>query len=111
MAIIKSTIKVGQKPTAEEMNRIEAELEEAAKYPIVYTDDCPESTPEALKEFAMLVSERNRRKKRQTVAIRLVPDCLSKYKALGKGYTGIMADVLKYVADNPELLKEACNTR
>ena len=109
MAIIKSTVKVGQKPTAKEMKRIEAELEEAAKYPIVYTEDCPESTPEALKEFAMLATERNRRKKRQTVTIRIVPDCLSKYKALGKGYTGIMSDVLKYVADNPELLKEACN--
>jgi uncharacterized protein (DUF4415 family) len=38
---------------------------------------------------------------------RLKPDVLSKYKALGKGYTGIMADVLKYVADNPEILKAA----
>ena len=91
------------------MKRIDAELKEAAKYPIVYTEDCPESTPEALKDFAMLAAERNRKKKRQTVTIRLVPDCLSKYKALGKGYTGIMADVLKYVADNPKLLKEACN--
>jgi hypothetical protein len=33
--------------------------------------------------------------------------CLSKYKALGKGYTGIMADVLNYVADNPEILTKA----
>jgi len=107
MAIIKSTVKVGEKPTAKEIKRIEAELEAAMKYPIVYTEDCPESTPEALKEFAILAAERNRRKKRQTVTIRLVPDCLTKYKALGKGYTGIMADVLKYVADNPKLLKEA----
>ena len=78
-----------------------------AEYPTVYTEDYQESMPEALKEFAMLrTAERNRRKKRQIVTIRLVPDCLSKYKALGKGYTGIMADVLKYVADNPKLLKE-----
>jgi len=109
MAIIRSTVKVGQKPSAKEMRRIEAELMEAEKYPIVYKEDCPESTPEALKEFAMLAAERNRRKKKQSVTIRLVPDCLSKYKTLGKGYTGIMADVLKYVADNPKLLKEACN--
>jgi uncharacterized protein (DUF4415 family) len=102
-------VKVGQKPNVKEMKRIKAELDEAAKYPIVYTNDCPEVTPEALKEFAMLAAERNMRKKRQTVTIRLVPDCLSKYKSLGKGYTGIMADVLKYVADNPKLLKEACD--
>ena len=106
MGIIKSTVKVGQKPSREEMNRIREELEEAAKHPIVYTDDCPKSTPEALKEFAMQRAEMNRQKRRQAVTIRVVPECLSKYKALGKGYTGIMADVLNYVADNPELLNK-----
>jgi xanthine/CO dehydrogenase XdhC/CoxF family maturation factor len=34
------------------------------------------------------------------------PDVLAKYKALGRGYTGIMADVLNYVADNPEILSK-----
>jgi uncharacterized protein (DUF4415 family) len=48
--------------------------------------------------------ERNRARKKQAVTIRLGPDCLEKYKSLGKGYTGIMADVLNYVADNPEIL-------
>jgi uncharacterized protein (DUF4415 family) len=41
------------------------------------------------------------------VALRVKPDVLSKYKALGKGYTGIMADVLNYVADHPEILSKA----
>jgi len=41
------------------------------------------------------------------VALRVKPDVLSKYKALGRGYTGIMADVLNYVADNPEILSKA----
>jgi uncharacterized protein (DUF4415 family) len=107
MAIIKSTIKVGQKPSKGEMKRIRAELKEAAKRPIVYTDDCPKSTPEALKEFAMQRAERNRQRRRQAVTIRIVPDCLTKYKALGNGYTGIMADVLNYVANNPEILTRA----
>ena len=40
-------------------------------------------------------------------ALRIVPDCLSKYKAPGKGDTGIMTDVLNYVADNPEILSKA----
>ena len=86
------------------MKRIRAELKKAAKRPIVYTDDCPKSTPEALKEFAMQRAELNRNRRRKAVTIRVVPDCLMKYKALGKGYTGIMADVLDYVADNPEIL-------
>jgi hypothetical protein len=33
---------------------------------------------------------------------------LAKYKNLGRGYTGIMADVLNYVADNPEILSKVC---
>jgi uncharacterized protein (DUF4415 family) len=41
------------------------------------------------------------------VTIRITPDTLAKYKALGKGYTGIMADVLNYAADNPEILSKA----
>jgi uncharacterized protein (DUF4415 family) len=44
---------------------------------------------------------------RPVVALRLMPDVLAKYKALGKGYTGIMADVLNYVANNPEILSKA----
>ena len=51
MAIIASTVKVGQKPSKDEMDRIQAELKEAAKYPIVYTDECPELTDEQLAEF------------------------------------------------------------
>jgi uncharacterized protein (DUF4415 family) len=102
MAIITSTVKVGQKPTKEQLK----EIRRAAKKPIRYTEDCPESTPEALAEFAAMARELRKRKEplRPVVAIRLMPDVLAKYKALGKGYTGIMADVLNYVADNPEIL-------
>ena len=106
MDIIKSTVKVGQKPSKDEMKRIRAELKEAAKHPIVYTDDCPQSTPEALKEFAMQRAEMNRQKRRQAVTIRVQPDVLEKYKSLGNGYTGIMADILRFAADNPELFRK-----
>ena len=106
MGIITSTVKVGQKPSKEEMKRIRAELKEAAKHPIVYTDDCPKSTPEVLKEFAMQRAEMNRQKRRQAVTIRVQPDVLEKYKSLGNGYTGIMADVLRFAADNPEILRK-----
>jgi uncharacterized protein (DUF4415 family) len=103
MAIIKSMVKVGQKPSVEELARIKKELQEAKKYPINLAD-CPELPSEALKEFAVMSAERNRQKKRQTVTIRLDSGYLSKYKALGKGYTSIMADVLTYAVDNPEFL-------
>ena len=103
---IKSTIRVGQKPSKTEMTRIRKELNKAKERPI-NLEDYPELLPDALKEFAYMAAERNKQRRRQAVTIRIIPDCLSKYKALGKGYTGIMADVLNYVADNPEILLKA----
>ncbi len=109
MAIIKSTVKAGQKPTKAEMSRIRKELGEAKKHPL-NLEDFPELPPKALKEFAFMAAERNRQQRRQAVTIRVVPACLLKYKALGKGYTGIMADVLNYVADNPAILAKAAKS-
>jgi len=65
------------------------------------------SSPEALKEFAHLAAERNRRKKKRSITIRVAPDVLESYKTMGDGYTGIMADVLKYAVNNPSILAEA----
>jgi uncharacterized protein (DUF4415 family) len=103
MGITRSTVRVGQKPTREQLKQ----SREIAKKPIHYTEDCPESTPEALAEFAAMARERRQRKTKPMVALRLEPEALEKYKALGDGYTGIMSDVLNYVADNPEILSRA----
>ena len=103
MGITRSTVRVGQKPTKEQLKQIE----EIAKKPIRYTEDCPESTPEALEEFAAMARARRQRKAKPMVALRVEPETLEKYKSLGNGYTGIMADVLNYVADNPEILSKA----
>ncbi|MDR1801974.1 MAG: BrnA antitoxin family protein [Treponema sp.] len=103
MAIIKSTVQVGTKPPKDVIKR----LKEAAKYPIVYTEDCPPSSPEALREFAQLAAERDRRKKKKSVTIRISLDVLENYKTMGNGYTGIMADVLRYAINNPNILNEA----
>jgi uncharacterized protein (DUF4415 family) len=103
MGITRSTVTVGQKPPKEAVK----EARKAARKPIHYTEDCPKSTPEALKEFAMQRAEMNRRKKKQTITIRIAPDVLESYKTMGDGYTGIMADVLKYAVNNPGILAEA----
>jgi uncharacterized protein (DUF4415 family) len=109
MVIIKSTIRVGQKIPKEILKLAKEQVREARKAPPVYDPDCPPSTPEALAEFAAMARElrKNKRNPSPVVALRVKPDALSKYKALGKGYTGIMADVLNYVADNPEILSMA----
>jgi uncharacterized protein (DUF4415 family) len=96
-------VRVGQKPTKEQLKRIR----EISKKPIHYTEDCPESTPEALAEFAAMARARRQRKTKPMVALRVETETLEKYKALGKGYTGIMADVLNSAADNPEILSTA----
>ena len=103
MGITRSTVRVGQKIPEDVIKRIK----KAAKKPITYTDEFPPSSPEALKEFAQLAVERNRRKKKQTVTIRITPDVLESYKTMGSGYTGIMSDVLKYAVNNPAVLAEA----
>jgi uncharacterized protein (DUF4415 family) len=107
MGIIRSTVRVGQKPPKEVIKRVRKAVREARKAPPVYDPDCPPSSPEALKEFAQLAAERNRRKKKRTITIRIAPDVLESYRTMGDGYTGIMADVLKYAVNNPSVLTNA----
>jgi len=103
MGIITSTVRVGQKPPKEVIERIK----KIVKKPINYTDDCPPSSPEVLKEFADLTAERNRRKKKKSISIRIASDVLESYKTMGAGYTDIIADVLKYAVNNPGILTKA----
>lgn len=103
MAMTEITVRVGQQPTKEQL----AEINEGAKYPITYDPECPPSSEKALAEFAAqarAIRARNRSVK-PSVTIRLDRESLEAYKSLGKGYTGIMADVLKYVAGQPEILQ------
>ena len=102
MGITRSTVWVGQKPPKEAIK----EAKKAARKPINYTEDAPRSTPEALAEFAALRAAQRKKDARPVVALRIQPEVLEKYKALGRGYSGIMADVLKFVADNPEILSK-----
>ena len=109
MGTVKSTVRVGQRIPKEILKLAKEQAREARKAPKVHDPDCPESTPEVLAEFAAMARElrKNNRNPSPVVALRVKPDTLSKYKALGKGYTGIMADVLNYVAKNPEILSKA----
>ena len=104
-----ATIRVGQKIPKEVIKMAKKQIREARKMPPVYDPDCPPSSPEALAEFAAMARElrKNRRNPSPVVALRVKPNTLSKYKALGRGYTGIMADVLNYVAENPDILSRA----
>ena len=93
-------LKPGDKPTTEQIKRVE----QAAKMPIVPDEDSPVYTT---KQLAYLYLESKRLGKKKTVGIRLNQKTIEQYKNLGKGYTGIMAAVLDYAINHPDLLKEA----
>ena len=107
MGTIVSTIRVGQKIPKEILKQAKAEVKAARKLPPVYDPECPPSSPEALAEFAAMARElrKNKSNPLPVVAIRIQPEVLAKYKSLGRGYSGIMADVLSLAANNPEILK------
>jgi uncharacterized protein (DUF4415 family) len=106
MAITSSMVRVGQKPPKEIIKAVKKIARYAKKNPDAYDPECPPSTPEALAEFAALRAAKKKHDKRPVVALRIMPEVLEKYKALGKGYTGIMADVLDYAANSPEILSK-----
>ena len=86
------------------MQEISRGARESRKRPDEYDPECPSSSPQALAEFAALAREARRRKPSPVVSVRVKPETLEKYKALGRGYSSTMGDVLNYVADNPEIL-------
>ncbi|MDR1930869.1 MAG: BrnA antitoxin family protein [Treponema sp.] len=97
---ITSILKPGDKPAREQLERIER----AAGMPITADEDSPVYSPEQL---AYLCAEARKRNLKQTVGIRLSQKTIEQYKALGKGYTGVMASVLEYSIAHPEILKKA----
>jgi uncharacterized protein (DUF4415 family) len=97
---VTSSLKTGDKPGKGQIKRIQA----ASKQPIVFDEDCPESTAGQLAQFA---AEARKRNLKHTVGLRLSQRTIDQYKALGRGYTGVMASVLEYAINNPELLKKA----
>ena len=98
--IITTKLKPEDKPTREQLKRIER----AAKMPVVPDKDSPVYS---LEQLAWLYSESKRLAKKQTVGIRLNHRTIEQYKNLGKGYTGVMAAVLDYAINHPEILKRA----
>jgi uncharacterized protein (DUF4415 family) len=109
MAIIKSMAKAGRKIPEEVIQEVRRAAREARKHPEAYDPECPPSSPQALAEFAAQARKLRKRKAAPVVSIRVKPETLEKYKALGRGYSGTMADVLNYVADNPEILSKIQN--
>lgn len=88
------------KLTSEELN----ELEKAAKKGQKTDPDFPPFTPEQLMKFRRISEvqkEERASNRKQNVTIRLSPATIKKAKSLGKGYTGILAQIIEEALNNP----------
>lgn len=102
MAIVTHELKPGTKPTAEQI----AEIEAAAKMPIVYDEDSPEFTDEQYEDFARQLELQRANRRRGVVSIRLGKDTLEKAKRLGAGYTAVLSRMIDLCIDDKELLQK-----
>jgi uncharacterized protein (DUF4415 family) len=98
--IITTKLKPNDKPTGQQLKRIEL----AAKKPIVHDKDSPVYTSEQL---AYLYLKSKKLNKKKTIGLRLNQKTIEQYKNMGKGYTGIMASVLDYAISHPDVLRRA----
>lgn len=82
-------------------------LKEVADSPAVPDENCPELTDEQLAKFAEVArTKRQQEQTKQTVAIRLSPQALTKAKSLGKGYTTILSRILETALADNEIIKQ-----
>ncbi len=102
MATVKYVIDTNVKPTEEQI----AEIDAASKMPVIYDEDSPEFTDEQYEEFARQAILQREERKRQVVALRLLPRTIEKAKKLGKGYTAILSRMIDLCIDDKELLQK-----
>ena len=95
-------VNVKKAPTKEQIKM----LEQAEKMPICFDEDCPELSEEDLKKFRRISDERKNERRKQTVTLRVTPATLAKAKALGSGYSGVLARMLDFCLNDPEIIKK-----
>lgn len=101
MIITRKMIYEGTPLTAEQIK----ELEALDSRPVVTDEECPELTPEQLKQMALLAKKQRSERRRPVITLRVSPATLEKAKATGKGYTGFMSRLLDLAINNPEMVK------
>lgn len=99
MAKIRSVLKIGDQPS----EQILREINSAAKQK-PNLDVMPELSKKALKEFTAMAKER--RAYSGSVSIKLPRKDLQAYRSFGRGYTGIMSNILSRALKQPKLFRE-----
>ena len=105
MANVRKKIDVSKELTPAQVKM----LKDAEKLEYVYDEDAPPLTKEELSQFKRvsdLVKHERRESRKQNVTLRLSPNAIKKAKALGKGYTSILAKIIEKALDNPALTEQ-----
>ena len=102
MKVSKTMVKVSRKAPKETIKKVKKVIRKS----INNSKDASRSKPETLVELAALKTAKRKKKVRSIVSIRIQPEILEKYRALGRGFSGIMADILRFAIDNPEILNK-----
>jgi 5-bromo-4-chloroindolyl phosphate hydrolysis protein len=98
MALVTTKVLVGQKPTKKQL----AEVERAASFTIVYNEDSPESSDNAIIEFTELAKARQESK--TIVTLPVSEESISVLKSFNKNYVKAISSILDYVTNNPKTL-------
>lgn len=99
--MIISDIDVKKAPTIEQIKM----LEQAARLPISFDEDCPELSEEELAKFRRISDERKNERRKQVITLRVSSSTLAKAKALGSGYSGVLSRMLDMCLSDPEIIK------
>ncbi len=100
--MIVTNIDVKKAPTKKQIKM----LEEAAKRPICFDEDCPELSDEDLTKFKKISDERKCERRKQIVTLRVSPVTLAKAKSLGSGYSGVLSRMLDFCLNDPDIIKK-----
>ena len=100
---VKMTIKQGQKPTKEQIAR----LEKLKDRPIIFDDDAPEYTMEELEEMRLAAIQNRAEQKKEVVAVRLSARTLQKAKSYDKGYTGFLSRLIENALNDKDLVSRS----
>ncbi|WP_026528205.1 BrnA antitoxin family protein [Butyrivibrio sp. VCD2006] len=104
MATIKKTINVNSNLTNEQLTM----LKEAENTPYSYDEDNPLLTKEELAKFSRMserIQHERESNRKENVTLRLSPNAARKARALGKGYTKILAKIIEDALNDPNLIK------
>ena len=105
MTTIKKIIDVSGKLTKKQLEMLKA----AENLPYVEDEDNMPLSAEELSQFrrvSEIIKEERSENRKQNVTLRLSPQTVRKAKALGKGYTGILAKIIEKALDNPMLTEQ-----